>query len=164
MALPALHTTRARIFMWYLRLRHASARTERFQPILRAEFAQGDRYAEARFLHRAGFYAAAIAVERNAIENGLRKVALLTEDWRSVRRFGIDRLKMFLRREGVLTKCQADTIDRFSGRANKAVHSATFFRNQSERALSDGEKVRAVIDEARRLVLRRLNSAERGAA
>lgn len=155
MGLPSLsyRIARTRLYQWYLQARFASARTRRFQPLLRAEFANGDKYSEAEFLQRAGFYAAAVCVMRNAIENSLRRLALIGPDWRDVRRCGVESLASHLLKRRVLSDFDARMLSRFAGRANRAAHGAEVSRDQAAKTLRDGELVRGLIDAARRRAL-----------
>lgn len=58
----------------------------RLKPLVRAEFAEGDQIAEARFLAMAGYHVAAVSLCRTAIERRVRRAAIISPEWNRVRK------------------------------------------------------------------------------
>ncbi len=69
--------TRGRLAQFAIAWWYGRDAINRYKPILRAEFCEGDSIAEARLLNSAGYHAAAAATARAMLERKIRKAAKL---------------------------------------------------------------------------------------
>ena len=140
--------SRTRFYQFWLRLWYVSARTPRFQPLLRAEFANLCPFAQADFLYRAGYYNAAVCMSRFGVEKALLRLALITPNWRDHRAKTLNGRIQFLYHAGAIGTETRRQIERFSKRASKAVHETLIESRQAANVLAEGEALRPLIDAA----------------
>ena len=144
MALP-LFNVRSRSYWWWFRFWYASARTPKFQPLLRAEFANGCPYNQADFLLRAGYYNAAVCMARFGVESDLKRLALITPEWKRFRSTSIGGVTAFLVRQGAITSETRNLLNKFARKANRYVHETRVDKVAAIHVVSEADELRPSI-------------------
>lgn len=129
------------------RMLQSVGRLPRYRPLLRAEFVRGDLFGEAAFLLHAGYRMAAVMTMRVAVERMLKRVALQSPEWRSVRRPGVERLAYFLQSIEVIDETQKRDLESFAGQCGAVAHGANCDLRKATRLVDRGESLRSMLHE-----------------
>jgi hypothetical protein len=120
----SLSLLRIRLFHWWLKLTHRSHKVWNFKPLLRAEFAGEDFFAQAYFLVKAGYHNAGVAMARFAVEKQLLRLVLVTARWQDCRSKTLGNLISYLHNTTeVLGKGDMKSLNKFNKLASKCIHS-----------------------------------------
>lgn len=147
MAFP-LSVSRSRFYQFWLRLWYVSARTPKFKPLLRAEFANGDMLAQADFLFRAGYYNAAVCMTRFAFEKRLTRLALITPRWKEFRCKPTSGIAHFLYASEVIDCKTKRRFNNFYTKASKYAHSTIVEKFAAAKIIAEAESLMPVLDAA----------------
>lgn len=147
-----LSLSRNRAYLWWLRLWSVSARTLRHMRLSRT-VASNDPIVQSKCLLECGYYNAAVAMSRFAIEKRLDRLALITPDWEKFRAKRTESKILFTYKAGGFDKKSKRRLSRFSSRVNKYVHSTVIGRERACRIVREAEGLIPIFDKATAVLL-----------
>lgn len=116
---PRTKWSQALMAWWY-----GAPMLRRFKPLVRATFAEGDQVSEAKFLAEAGYHVASASLCRTAIETRIRRAAILSPAWHSVRKdWRAEWSSHFLFQQGLWTSEQHQRFQKLYSLLSKITHN-----------------------------------------
>ena len=119
--------------------------------LVQAEFARGNIFAEADFLHRAGFRVAAVLTARVAIESYLRRLSIVIPEWRRASRakgmYGISSHAYFLQRSKTITPELCRQLCRLGSKLSATAHGRRMSPQTSQKIMREVREVREKLND-----------------
>ncbi|MEN1679518.1 MAG: hypothetical protein AAGJ46_07985 [Planctomycetota bacterium] len=138
---------------WRLRLVYWLTGHPRFKPLYRADAVSFDPLLQAAFLADGGYHVAAVMMARATLEHRVKRLCLLSPNWRSCRRGSFSSYVRFLQLGGYFSDKQASRANRCYQMASSAAHGKGIDHKRCGEIVGDAWEVARVLKHATRQFL-----------
>ena len=127
----------------------------RFKPLYRADVVSYDPLEQALFLAGAGYQVAAAMMARNAIENRIKRLCVMSPKWRACRKVSFNHYVAFLIAQNIMGRKTAKQAERFYSFVSQLIHGKVVDYARCIALIDEAAEIDVKFESMTRLILRR---------